>query len=85
LWGPQLPDVYDPDTWQRKTDAVFNHIFASYFDDGHSVYDEDAWEPGDAVVAVAPAPIAPELATRVNINEIIAGRPRPDQGESGAG
>jgi type I restriction enzyme R subunit len=66
----ELPDVYDPDTWQRKTDAVFNHIFASYFDDGHSVYDEDAWEPGDAVVAVAPAPIAPELATRVNINEI---------------
>ena len=36
----ELPDAYDPETWQRKTDAVFNHIFASYYDDGHSVYDE---------------------------------------------
>ncbi|MGH2931061.1 MAG: type I restriction enzyme endonuclease domain-containing protein, partial [Solirubrobacteraceae bacterium] len=24
-----LPEAYDAETWQRKTDAVFNHIFAS--------------------------------------------------------
>ena len=36
----ELPDAYDPETWERKTDVVFNHIFASYYDDGRSVYDE---------------------------------------------
>jgi type I restriction enzyme R subunit len=50
----ELPDAYDPETWERKTAAVFNHIFASYYDDGHSVYDEDAPVVGQAAVAVAP-------------------------------
>lgn len=36
----ELPDVYDPDIWERKTEIVFNHIFASYYDDGASVYVE---------------------------------------------
>ena len=57
----ELPDAYDPATWQRKTDAVFNHIFASYYDDGFSVYDEDLPVPRAAAVAVAPAP-SPALA-----------------------
>ena len=47
-----LPDAYDPETWQRKTDVVFNHIFASYYDNGHSVYDES--EEGVAVAVAAP-------------------------------
>ncbi len=38
----ELPDAYDPATWERKADIVFNHIFASYYDDGHSVYDDVA-------------------------------------------
>ena len=38
----ELPDAYDPETFDRKCEIVFNHIFASYFDDGRSVYDEDA-------------------------------------------
>ncbi len=53
----ELPDAYDPETWQRKSDVVFNHIFASYYDDGHSVYEEGAPSPGGAVVAVAPTPV----------------------------
>ena len=52
----ELPDVYDPETWRRKSAAVFNHIFASYYDDGHSVYDEEALRPGAAALAVAVAP-----------------------------
>ncbi len=40
----ELPDVYDPVTWERKADIVFNHLFASYYDDGGSVYDGDALE-----------------------------------------
>lgn len=49
----ELPDAYDSDVWQRKTDAVFNHIFASYYDDGHSVYDEATPEPSEIARAVA--------------------------------
>lgn len=36
----ELPDAYDPETWERKAEIVFNHIFASYYDDGGSVYEE---------------------------------------------
>lgn len=50
----ELPDAYDPQTWQRKTDAVFDHILASYYDDGASVYDIEEPASGGAV-AVAPA------------------------------
>jgi type I restriction enzyme, R subunit len=50
----ELPEAYDPDTWRRKTDAVFNHIFASYYDDGQSVYDEAA---GDGAATTAPPPV----------------------------
>jgi type I restriction enzyme R subunit len=35
----ELPDPYDQEIWERKADLVFNHIFASYYDDGHSVYE----------------------------------------------
>jgi type I restriction enzyme R subunit len=47
----ELPGAYDPDTWQRKTDIVFNHIFASYYDDGRSVYDEPE---GSTVTSTVP-------------------------------
>jgi type I restriction enzyme R subunit len=47
----QLPEAYDTETWQRKTDAVFNHIFASYYDDGGSVYDQ---AENDGTVLTAP-------------------------------
>jgi len=36
----ELPAVYDPGTWERKAEIVFNHIFACYYDDGRSVYDQ---------------------------------------------
>jgi type I restriction enzyme, R subunit len=66
----ELPDVYDPETWERKTDAVFNHIFASYYDDGHSVYDEDeAAIPGGATV-VAPAPAVVRSTAELDVSEI---------------
>ena len=37
----QLPDAYDEETWNRKAGIVFDHIFASFYDDGSSVYDRD--------------------------------------------
>ena len=38
----ELPEAYDPSTWERKAEIVFNHIFASFYDDGGSAYEEGA-------------------------------------------
>jgi len=35
----ELPEVYGPELFDRKVDAIFDHIYASYFNDGGSVYD----------------------------------------------
>ena len=43
----ELPDAYDPEVWERKAEIVFNHIFASFYDDGGSVYEA----PEPAVLA----------------------------------
>ncbi|UJA20476.1 HsdR family type I site-specific deoxyribonuclease [Thermoleophilia bacterium SCSIO 60948] len=37
-----LPEAYDPETWERKTGIVFDHIFAAFYDDGGSVYGDVA-------------------------------------------
>jgi type I restriction enzyme R subunit len=66
----ELPDAYDPETWERKTAAVFNHIFASYYDDGHSVYDEAAPAVGQAAIAVAPAPTVATVPAEIDVAEI---------------
>jgi type I restriction enzyme R subunit len=34
-----LPDAYDDDLFSQKTDVIFEHLLASYFDDGGSVYE----------------------------------------------
>ena len=49
----ELPeDAYGPEVWERKAGIVFDHIFASYYDDGGSVY--EASEPAVDVVAAPP-------------------------------
>jgi type I restriction enzyme R subunit len=52
----ELPDAYTPDVWQRKAEIVFNHIFASFHDDGGSVYEE----PAPVAVTVEPPPVSPD-------------------------
>lgn len=37
-----LPPAYDASLFQQKADAVFAHVFDSYWDDGRSVYSEAA-------------------------------------------
>jgi type I restriction enzyme R subunit len=37
-----LPEVYDRTLFSRKSQEVFQHVFASYQGDGHSVYDQVA-------------------------------------------
>jgi type I restriction enzyme R subunit len=34
----ELPDKYDAELFQQKCEAVYLHIFDSYWDDGQSVY-----------------------------------------------
>lgn len=65
----ELPDAYDRPTWQRKSDAVFNHIFASFYDDGQSVYDADSSPLAGTAVAVAPPPVI-AAAADIDITEI---------------
>ena len=58
----ELPDVYGPELFDQKVDAVYGHIYASYFDDGGSVYDT----PGavaDVGTAVATLPTSAEEVT----------------------
>jgi len=58
----ELPEVYDPSTWERKAEIVFNHIFASYYDDGGSAYEEGA-------VVVLPE-LRPSHAPTVDVDAI---------------
>lgn len=66
----ELPDAYDPETWERKSDAVFNHIFASYYDDGQSVYDDGAPSLAGTALAVAPPPTITPTPAAIDIAEI---------------
>ena len=38
----RLPDKYTRQIYAQKCDAVYQHVFESYFDDGHSVYERAA-------------------------------------------
>ena len=55
----ELPDVYGPELFDRKVDTVFDHIYASYFDNGASVYDTPG-ASADAGAAVATLPTTAE-------------------------
>ena len=51
----ELPEVYGPELFDRKVDVIFDHIYASYFDNGASVYDApDASVGVGAAVATLP-------------------------------
>ena len=65
----ELPEAYDPDTWQRKNDAVFNHLFASYYDDGTSVYEGAA---GPAIEVAAPSAAVAPAAAQIDVETVTA-------------
>ena len=58
----ELPDVYGPELFDQKIDAVYGHIYASYFDDGGSVYDAPG-AAADVGTAVATLPTSAEEVT----------------------
>ena len=55
----ELPEVYGPELFDRKVDTIFDHIHASYFDNGASVYDTPDTSVGMAA-AVATMPTTAE-------------------------
>jgi type I restriction enzyme, R subunit len=62
----ELPEAYDEETWNRKAGIVFDYIFASFYDDGGSVYKRD-----EAMTRVALSPSVPSTAT-VDVEEVTA-------------
>ncbi len=38
----RLPEAFTRQLYAQKCDAVYQHVFDSYWDDGHSVYDRVA-------------------------------------------
>ncbi len=58
----ELPDVYGPELFDQKVDAVYGHIYASYFDDGGSVYDTPG-AAADTGPAIATLPTRAEEVT----------------------
>ena len=65
----ELPDVYGPELFDQKVDAIFDHIYASYFDNGDSVYDTPGREAaGGTAVATLPTTaeeVSDDLLARV--------------------
>lgn len=57
-----LPEVYGPELFDEKVRRVYEHIYASYFDSGESVY-TGAVEAPPAIVPVATLP-TPEAVDR---------------------
>ena len=59
----ELPDIYGPKLFDQKVDAIFDHIYASYFDNGGSVYDVPDADTGTGT-AVATLPTTAEESQR---------------------
>jgi type I restriction enzyme, R subunit len=69
----ELPKAYDEETWNRKAGIVFDHIFASYYDDGGSVYEPSGGQGEVATVPPAVAasgPIDVDAVTAAVVEEI---------------
>jgi type I restriction enzyme R subunit len=67
-----LPEAYDKETWSRKASIVFDHIFASYYDDGRNVYEsaQPVPEPETPVATAMPPSIDVEEVTAAVVEEI---------------
>lgn len=62
LLDEELPEVYGPDLFDDKVTRVYEHIYASYFDNGESVYSSAVEESS----ATAPVATMPSTAAEVD-------------------
>ena len=70
----ELPDVYGPQLFDQKVDAIFDHIYASYFDNGQSVYDKPDTDTGTSTAVVT----LPTTAEEVNDDLLAQVRTDPE-------
>ena len=70
----ELPDVYGPELFDQKVDAIFDHIYASYFDNGDSVYDV----PGREAVGATAVATLPSTAEEVSDDLLARVRSDPE-------
>jgi type I restriction enzyme R subunit len=73
LLDEELPEVYGPDLYDDKVTRVYEHIYASYFDNGESVY-SSAVEEGPTAVQVA---TMPSTTTEVDDKQLVEIRNDP--------
>ncbi len=69
----ELPNAYDTELLKRKVDAIFDHIYASYSDNGESVYDL----PEAGAGSLPTVATLPSTAERVNDDLLAAVRSDP--------
>jgi len=74
----ELPVVYGPELFDQKVDAIFDHIYTSYYDNGDTVYDIPAPVPArDTAVATLPTvaeEVSDDLLVRVTSDPELCAR-----------
>ena len=74
----ELPAVYGPELFDQKVSAVFDHIYASYYDNGDTVHEAPARVPArDSAVATLPATaeeVSDDLLVRVTSDPELCAR-----------
>jgi type I restriction enzyme R subunit len=68
-----LPEVYGPELFDDKVRRVYEHIYASYFDNGTSVYEGAVEEAPPALV-----PASPVAAETTQLTESLVARVKDD-------
>ncbi len=69
-----LPEVYGPELFDEKVQRVYEHIYASYFDNGQSVYSGAV----EAPPAVVPMTTLPSVAADVGDDLLAQARQDPE-------
>jgi type I restriction enzyme, R subunit len=67
-----LPEAYGPELYDEKCQQVFEHIYASYFDNGSSVYTVEVEEPPPVV------PVGAFSSEPNQVTEVLIGQARSD-------
>ncbi|WP_420611151.1 HsdR family type I site-specific deoxyribonuclease [Candidatus Poriferisodalis sp.] len=61
----ELPEVYGPELFDRKVGNIYDHIYASYFDDRGSVYDAPETAAGPTTAVATLPTVAEEVSSEL--------------------
>ena len=74
----ELPETYDPELFDSKVNTVFDHIYASYFNDGGSIYDTSENNDSSEAAAGTRTAVATLPVTADEVNDALLARARSD-------